>query len=100
MRLSGMALLILGFLWIAWDAADGFVSYQHARCIWQTQHLPAGDMVQRRDAADATRELSLALKDRHRKVMLPASLMLAGGFMAAFGKRTRKNGKIAASPDS
>lgn len=99
MRLSGIVLLILGFLWIAWDAADGFVCYQHAQWIWQTQHLPAGDTIPRTDAVDAMRELGLALKDRHRKVLLPVSMMLAGGLMAALGKRNQKNGKIAASLD-
>lgn len=87
MRLLGILLLVVGFLWIAWDAADSFVGYQHGRWIWQSQHLPAGDTIQRTEAVGAMRELSLALKDRHRVVLLPALMMLAGGLIAAFSKR-------------
>jgi hypothetical protein len=58
------------------------------RWIWQCQHLPAGETIQRTHAADAMRELSLALKDRHRVVFIPALLMLAGGFAAAFSRKT------------
>ena len=94
MRLSGIALLIPGFLWIAWEATDGFVSYQHARWIWQTQHLPAGESILRIDAVGAMRDMSLALKERHRMILLPASMMLTGGLMAAFGKRREKNEKL------
>jgi hypothetical protein len=36
------------------------------------------------------RELSLALKDRHRVIIIPAVLMLAGGLVAAFGPRRQK----------
>jgi hypothetical protein len=96
MRLPGIVLLILGFFWIAWDAADGFCSYQHTRWIWQTKHLPAGDTIPRTDAIDAMREMGLALKDRHRMVLLPVSMMLAGGLLAAFGKRNQKNGNFMA----
>ena len=87
MRLLGIILLVGGFLWIGYDAADSFVSYQHTRWIWQSQHLPAGDTIQRTDAVGAMRELSLALKDRHRVVLFPALMMLTGGLLAAFSKR-------------
>ncbi len=96
MRLPGISLLVVGFLWIAWDAAESFVAYQHMRWIGQSQHLPAGETVQRTEAVGAMRELSLALKDRHRVVFAPALLMLAGGLMAAFGRRTQGHGASAA----
>jgi hypothetical protein len=91
MRLLGISLLVVGFLWIAWDAADSFVGYQHMRWIWQSQHLPAGETIQRTEAVGAMRELSLALKDRHRVVFIPALLMLAGGLTAAFTRRTQRH---------
>ena len=86
MRSLGIVLLVTGFLWIAWDVAGGFTGYQHVRWIWQSQHLPAGETIQRTEAVGAMRELSLALKDRHRLVFVPALLMLAGGFIAAFSR--------------
>lgn len=96
MRLLGISLLLVGFLWIAWDAADSFVGYQHMRWIWPSQHLPAGETIQRTEAVSAMRELSLALKDRHRAVFVPALLMLAGGLTAAFSQRTRRHETSAA----
>jgi uncharacterized membrane protein HdeD (DUF308 family) len=87
MRLLGLALLVVGFLWIAWDAASGFTTYQHSRWIWQSQHLPEGETIKRTDAIGAMRELSLALKDRHRVVVVPALLMLVGGMVTAFNPR-------------
>jgi len=96
MRLLGIALLIIGFLWISWDAAIGFVSDQHSMWIWQSQHMPPGDTLTRSQASGAMRELSLALKDRHRVIILPALLMLAGGLIAAFSRRRQKDEKAVA----
>jgi len=47
MRILGFGLLFAGFLWIVWDCADGFVGYQHAHWIWQSQHLPSGETIKR-----------------------------------------------------
>jgi len=91
MKLFGIALLLFGFLWIAVDTADTFVGYQHTRWMWQSQHLPEGETIKRTDAIAAMRDLSLALKDRHRVVFLPALLMLAGGLVAAFSRRKQKS---------
>jgi hypothetical protein len=91
MRKAGLTLLVLGFLWIAWDAAFGFTEAQYSMWMGHSQQLPAGDTVTRSQASSAMRELSLALKDMHRVVVIPALLMLAGGFMAAFGQRNSAN---------
>jgi len=91
MRLFGIALLIFGFLCLGWDTAVGFVDDQYTTWIWHSQHMPPGDTLTRSQASGATRELSLALKDRHRVLFLPALLMLAGGLTAAFSQRRRKN---------
>jgi len=96
MRLFGIALLVVGFLWIAWDAASGFVTDQHSMWIWQSQHMPPGDTLTRSQASGAMRELSLALKDRHRVVFIPALLMLVGGLTAAFSRRTQRHDTPAA----
>ena len=47
MKYFGFTLLVVGFLWIAYDVAEGFTDYQYVHWIWQTQHLPAGDMIKR-----------------------------------------------------
>jgi hypothetical protein len=92
MRYFGIALLLVGFIWIAWDAADGFVGYQHTRWVWQSQYLPEGETIKRTEAIRAMRELSLALKNRHRVVVDPALLMLFGGIVAGFSSRRQKGG--------
>jgi hypothetical protein len=90
MRLFGIAFLVIGFLWIVWDVMGGFVIYSYAHWIWQSQNLPPGDTLTHDQASHAMRELSLALKDRHRVIIIPAVLMLAGGLVAAFGPRRQK----------
>jgi len=95
MRYFGFTLLVVGFLWIAYDVAEGFTDYQYVHWIWQTQHLPAGDMIKRTEAAGAMRALSLDLKDRHRVVFGPALLMLAGGLVAGFSQRKQKIDHVA-----
>ena len=96
MRLFGVALLVVGFVWIAWDAASGFVTDQHSIWIWQSQHMPPGDTLTRSQATGAVRELSLALKDRHRVVIIPALLMLVGGLTAAFSRNSQRHDTPAA----
>jgi hypothetical protein len=90
-KLLGIALLLIGFLWIAWDVFDGFVSLSYTKWMSQSQHLPAGDAIKRDDAIKALRELSIALKERHQELIFPASLMLIGGLIAAFGSQKRRN---------
>ncbi len=90
MRLLGIALLIFGFLWIAFDTADSFVGYQHTHWLWQSQRLPNSETIKRTDAISAMRNLSLDLKDRHRVIVLPALLMLAGGLVAALRQSKQK----------
>jgi len=91
MRILGISLLIVGFLWIAAESAFSFLQYQHARWIWQSQHLPAGEMIQRTEAVNAMRALSLALNDRQRVVFIPALLMLVGGLTVAFTRKTQRH---------
>jgi hypothetical protein len=90
MKLLGIILLVVGFLWITLDVTDGFTRYQHSRWVWQSQQLPEGETIKRTDAVSAMRDLSLDLKDRHRVIFIPATLMLAGGLVAAFGRRKQK----------
>jgi hypothetical protein len=97
MRNIGFSLLIAGFLWIAWDCAAGFVGYQYTRWIWGAQHLPEGETIRRDDAAGAMRALSLDLKDRHRELLIPAFIMLAGGLI--LGSR-RRGAEPDAAPNS
>jgi hypothetical protein len=91
MRLFGIVLLIIGFLWIGYDTAIGFVGDQHTIWIWQSQNMPPGDTLTRSQASGEMRKLSLALKDRHRILILPALLMLAGGLTATFTKKKQRD---------
>jgi len=90
MRLFGIILLVGGFLWIGYDAAEGFTLHQYTRWMWQSKNLTAGETIQRAEAIHAMRDLSLDLKDRHRLILVPATLMLAGGLMAGLSQRKQK----------
>ena len=90
MKLFGITLLVIGFLWISYDAAEGFVIYSYTGWMWQSQNLPAGETIKCTEAISAMRDLSLSLKDRHRHVLVPAVVMLAGGLVAGFSQRKKK----------
>ena len=88
MRILGYVLLVVGFLWLAEDAAIGFTDYQYGAWIgYSKTKLPPGDPVTRRDAIGVMRELSQDLKDRHRVVLLPGCLMFAGGLIVGAAKK-------------
>jgi hypothetical protein len=93
MRWIGIILLVSGFLWIAWDIND-FIAYQHAHWMWQSQHLPDGDMVKRAEAIKAMRDLSLSLNHKQKTFLVPALLMLAGGLIAGFTGRSKTSGVV------
>ena len=95
MRYLGITLLVVGFIWIAYDVAAGFTEHQYARWMWQSQNLPAGETIKRTDAISSMRDLSLDLKERHRVVFAPALLMLAGGLVAGFSQRKQKIDHVA-----
>ena len=99
MRPIGYTLLAAGFLWIVWDAFDGFVSYQHTRWIWQSQQLPAGETVRRDDAVTAMRGLSLDLKDRHRVVLIPTLMMLGGACILGIKRQHASRNAATAKSD-
>ena len=81
MKTIGLSLLLVGFSWVIYDAVSSFTSYQHMRWILQSKNLPAGESIPRDEAVSAMRELSLTLKNRHRLIIVPSSLMLAGGLL-------------------
>jgi hypothetical protein len=88
----GIGLLVASFFWLLIDAASTFTSYQHTLWIWHSQNLPKGDTIPRDAAISAMRDLSLALKDRHRIVLIPGLFMLTGGLLMFFARTA--NGRI------
>lgn len=95
MRRLGIALLFMGFLWIALDTAVSFTGYQYTRWILQSKNLPPGETLPREDAVTAMRDLSLALNERHRVIFIPALLMFTGGVILAFYPKTTGHDKTA-----
>lgn len=88
MRIVGYILLVGGVLWIAYDVAVGFTEDQYVMWIgYSKAKLPPGDPVARHDVVGVMRELCLDLKNRHRVVIVPAVMMLAGGLL--LGARQR-----------
>ena len=95
MRIIGIALLIAGFLWIALDVGFHFTAFSYTRWMWQSKQLPAGETVQRSEAVSGMRDMQIALNDRHRFVMLPAILMLAGGMIVSFAPKRQREKDVA-----
>jgi len=89
MKTFGFGLLVAGFIWIAFDAGSSFVSYQYIGWISKSKSLPVGDAIRRKEAVSALREYGLSLRNRHRLVMLPSVLMLAGGLLIYFAPKSR-----------
>jgi hypothetical protein len=88
MKRIGLGWLVVGFVWLLIDAVSTFNSYQHTRWIWKSQNLPAGESISREAAVLGMRELSLDLKYRHRFILIPGCLMLAGGLLIFISSRS------------
>lgn len=102
MKRIGLGWLVVGFVWLFIDAMSFFSSYQHVRWIWKSQNLPPGASISREEAVSGMRELSLDLNDRHRFVLLPGCIMLAGGllvFISSSSGRTKGSSVQASSPN-
>ena len=87
MRITGLLILFVSFLFIAFDALVGFPARQHTLWMWQTQHLPPSELVPREKASAAIRASCLALSDAHRNILFPATTMLAGALLFGFSPR-------------
>ena len=81
MKRTGLAFLVGGFLWIAWDAVAGFTTYSYTQWMYKSKTLPPGETIGRSEAISAMRELSLDLKTRRGRILAPAVLMLVGGLV-------------------
>ena len=87
MKQLGITLLFAGFFWIVWDAESGFAGDRHSYVMISASNLPSGEAIKREDAVQAMGQLSWELIKRHKTVLLPALIMLAGGLLASFDKR-------------
>jgi hypothetical protein len=77
----GFLVVLIGFLWILGDCVMWFNAFEHGYVWRKTGELPVGTMIERDRATRAMRDISLRLNERHRDILLPAFLMLAGSFV-------------------
>ena len=90
MKKAGYIQLVLGFLWIGYDVTMDFTRSQYMTWIvYVKTKLPEGDSISRQKASSLIKEMGLKLRDRHRLVIFPAVMMLAGGLMV--GRTPKKN---------
>ena len=99
MKAFGFLVVVMGFLWIISDCAMWFTQFQHGYWWWRSGQLPAGDMIERDKAIQAMRDISLRLNERHRDIVLPAFVMLAGSVLVLLTPGRRCQGRPAAEPD-
>lgn len=91
MRSFGFVLLLLGFLLIVVFSLEDFTMLQHTHWIQESKHLGDIEVITHDDASTALRSLALKLKDAQRVVLLPATMMLAGGCCLFFAYRPSKS---------
>jgi len=99
MKAFGFLVVVMGFLWIISDCAMWFTQFQHGYWWQRSGELPAGSMIERDKAIQAMRDISLRLNERHRDIVLPAFLMLAGSALVLLTSGRRCQGRPAAVPD-
>jgi hypothetical protein len=80
-RTLGFLVVLIGFLWILGDCVMWFTAFEHGYVWRKTGELPVGTMIERDRATRAMWDISLRLNERHRDILLPAFLMLAGSFV-------------------
>jgi hypothetical protein len=96
----GFLVVVMGFLWIIGDCAMWFTQFQHGYWWRRSGELPAGGMIERDKAIQAMRDISLRLNERHRDIVLPAFVMLAGSVLVLLTPGRRCQGYPAAEqPD-
>jgi hypothetical protein len=90
MKYIGLAFMLLSFIWAIKEVGVTFTSYQHSRWIWKSQNLPTGDLIQRKEAISAMREICLDMNRQQRRVLYPISAMFVGGIMIFAAKAAQK----------
>jgi hypothetical protein len=100
MRALAMSLLVGGFLWIVIDAGFMYSAEQHALWIWHTQHLADAENIPRTAASSALRDLGLELLGRHRRIVVPATIMFAGGVLGVLSPKASHVDRRQAQPSA
>jgi hypothetical protein len=80
-RTLGFLVVLIGFLWILGDCVTWYTAFQHGYVWRKAGELPVGAMIERDRATRAMWDISSRLNERHRDILLPAFVMLAGSFV-------------------
>ena len=81
MRITGYNLLVIGFLWLTIWCAGSVGPLTHAIAVENFQKYPPPQTYSSDQECDAIRSVLKEYQDNAHGVVLPATLMLVGGFL-------------------
>jgi uncharacterized membrane protein len=93
MKLTGLSLLVIGFLWIMAEITVGFTATSYTQSMWHQKNLSESETIPRSEAISALNSLTLHLKKQQSRIFLPAFFMLLGGIISTFApsKKTQQS---------
>ena len=77
--------MAIGLLWIATVCLDSARFY--SLWMWHSQNLTAGELIPRTDAVNQMKDLSLAVRNIYRPLVIPAVMILVGGVLNGIRKK-------------
>lgn len=89
MRKIGFTFLGLGFAWIVADCFLIYTARQYTLWMHYVQSIPA-EGLGKNEISRILSENNLTLSSAHRLILIPAAVMLVGGFFAAASKQNQK----------
>ena len=92
MRIAGYNLLVFGFLWLATWCAGSIGPLTHSIAVENIQKYPDVRQYSGSEVRDAIRSVLTEYQENAHGVVLPATLMLVGGFLLGRAGARDKNG--------
>ena len=91
MRIAGYNLLVFGFLWLTLWCAPSIGPLTHEIAVENISKYNPTQTYSSNDVDDAIRNVLTEYRENHRGILLPATLMLVGGYLLGrAGARDKK----------
>lgn len=86
MKIIGLTLLIIGFMWIMLKITVGYSANSYTQSMWHQKNLTQTENIPRSEVISALASLTLSLNKHQSRIFLPAFVMLLGRIMTTFPK--------------
>ncbi len=91
MKIIGLTLLIIGFMWIMLEITVVYSANSYTQSMWHQKNLTQTENIPRSEVISALASLTLNLKKHQSRIFLPAFVMLLGGIMTTVAKSKNPN---------